>query len=82
MQRMFITNMNYHLNSFYNQLQCLRILDCATLCLKDGENECLAYEFHEMNKACKLSNQTAQIKESAENSFAKVYTGIANIMLL
>ena len=74
--------MNYHLNSFYNQIQCLRILDCATICLEAPEGECLAYEFDELNKVCKLSNQTVQIKESSEKSFAKVYSGIANKMSL
>ena len=56
-------------------MQSRNMLDCATRCLGD-DGKCLACEFNESTKTCRLSDELAQKKESNEHSAAKVYTGM------
>ena len=66
---------NHQLKSSYKNVKSRTIIECATQCLGE-DGKCLVYEFNKLTKACRLSDDFPQKKESNKHSAAKVYTSM------
>ena len=69
-----VTKDNYQLKTYYKQRYGSTIEHCAYYCLKEEGSNCMAYEYDEAAKICRLSTFVESVTNYKSTS-AVVYSG-------